>query len=122
MACCPTNEKYGYEDSRFEKDVDEHFHCSICFNVLKYPRTCKNEHAFCLDCIGEHLRFNSETCPECKEDLTVATLRRPRLLNNYLSKLKINCDHASRGCLEYIYVENLESHAGSCGFAPVMCK
>ena len=122
MACCPTNEKYGYEDSRFEKDVDEDFHCSICFNVLKDPRTCKNEHAFCLDCISEHLRVNSETCPQCKEDLTVATLRRPRLLNNYLSKLKINCNHASRGCLEYICVKDLESHAGSCGFAPVMCS
>ena len=122
MACCPTNEKYGYEDSRFEKDIDEDFHCSICFNVLKDPRTCKNEHAFCLDCISEHLRVNSETCPECKEDLTVATLRRPRLLNNYLYKLKINCNHASRGCLEYICVKNLESHAGSCGFAPVMCS
>ena len=123
MACCPTNEKYGYEDSRFEKDVDEHFHCSICFNVLKDPRTCKNnEHAFCLDCISEHLRVNSETCPECKEDLTVAMLRRPRLLNNYWSKLKINCNHASRGCLEYICVQDLESHAGSCGFAPVMCS
>ena len=123
MACCPTNEKYGYEDSRFEKDIDEDFHCSICFNVLKDPRTCKNnDHTFCLDCISEHLRVNSETCPECKEDLTVTTLRRPRLLNNYLSKLKINCNHASRGCLEYICVKDLESHAGSCGFAPVMCS
>ena len=123
MASCPTNEKYGYEDSRFEKDVDEDFHCSICFNVLKDPRTCKNnDHAFCLDCISEHLRVNSETCPQCKEDLTVATLRRPRFLNNRLSKLKINCDHASRGCLEYICVEDLESHAGSCGFTPVMCS
>ena len=123
MACCPTKAISGYEDSRFEKDVDEEFHCSICFNVLKDPRTCKNnDHAFCLDCISEHLRVNSETCPECKEDLTVATLRRPRLLNNYLSKLKINCNHASRGCLEYICVEDLESHAGSCSFAPVMCS
>ena len=123
MACCPTNEKYGFEDSRFEKDVDEDFHCSICFNVLKDPRTCKNnDHAFCLDCISEHLRVNSETCPQCKEDLTVATLRRPRFLNNRLSKLKINCNHASRGCLEYIYVEDLESHTGSCGFAPVLCS
>ena len=123
MACCPTKEKYGYEDSRFEKEVDEHFHCSICFNVLKDPRTCRNnEHVFCLGCISEHLRVNSETCPECKEDLTVATLRRPRLVNNYLSKLKINCDHASRGCLEFICVGDLESHAGSCGFAPVLCS
>ena len=123
MASCPTKGIFGYEDSRFEKDIDEDFHCSICFCVLKDPRTCRNnEHAFCLDCISEHLRVNSETCPKCKEDLTVATLRRPRLLNNCLSKLKINCDHASRGCLEYIWVKDLESHADSCGFAPVLCS
>ena len=124
MACCPTPEKkYGYDDSRFEKDVDEHFHCSICYNVLKEPRMCRNnEHVFCLDCITEHLKVNSQTCPECNEHLSVDTLRRPRLLNNYLSKLKINCDHASRGCPEFICVENLESHVESCGFSPVMCS
>ena len=124
MACCPTRQtKYGYDDSRFERDVDEHFHCSICYNVLKDPRMCRNnDHAFCLDCITEHLKVNSQTCPECNDHLTVDTLRRPRLLNNYLSKLKINCDHASRGCPEFICVENLESHVESCGFSPVMCS
>ena len=124
MACCPTQEKkYGYDDSRFEKDVDEHFHCSICYNVLKDPRMCRNnDHAFCLDCITEHLKVNSQTCPECNDHLSVDTLRRARLLNNYLSKLKINCDHASRGCPEFICVENLESHVESCGFSPVMCS
>ena len=122
MACCPTQEKkYGYDDSRFQRDVDEHFHCSICY-VLKDPRMCRNDHAFCLDCITEHLKVNSQTCPECNEHLTVDTLRRPRLLNNYLSKLKINCDHASRGCAEFICVENIESHVESCGFSPVMCS
>ena len=124
MACCPTRQKkYGYDDSRFEKDVDEHFHCSICYNVLKDPRMCRNnDHAFCLDCITEHLKVNSQTCPECNDHLSVDTLRRARLLNNYLSKLKINCDHASRGCPEFICVENLESHVESCGFSPVMCS
>ena len=124
MACCPTQEKkYGYDDSRFEKDVDEHFHCSICYNVLKDPRMCRNnEHVFCLDCITEHLKVNSQTCPECNDHLSVDTLRRPRLLTNYLLKLKINCDHASRGCPEFICVEDLESHAESCGFSPVMCS
>ena len=123
MACCPTQEKkYGYDDSRFEKDVDEHFHCSICYNVLKDPRMCRNDHAFCLDCITEHLKVNSQTCPECNDHLTVDTLRRARLVNNYLSKLKINCDHASRGCPEFVCVENLESHVESCGFSPVMCS
>ena len=124
MAFCPTKEKtYGYEDSRFEKDVDENFHCSICYNVLKDPRMCRNnEHIFCLACISEHLRVNSQTCPECNEHLSVDTLRRARLASNYLSKLKINCDHASRGCAELTCLEDLETHVANCGYAPVLCS
>ena len=124
MAFCSTKEKiYGYEDSRFEKDVDENFHCSICYNVLKEPRMCRNnEHIFCLACISEHLRVNSQTCPECSEHLSVDTLRRARLASNYLSKLKINCDHASRGCAELTCVEDLETHVANCGYAPVLCS
>ena len=123
MAFCSTVVKYGYEDSRFEKDVDENFHCSICYNVLKEPRMCRNnEHLFCLDCITEHLRVNSQTCPECNEHLSVDTLRRARLANNYLSKLKINCDHASRGCPESICLEELKTHVATCGYAPVLCS
>ena len=123
MACCATEDKYGYEDSRFEKDVDQHFHCSICYNVLKEPRMCRNnEHVFCLACISEHLKVNSQTCPECSEHLSVDTLRRPRVLSNYLSKLKINCEYASRGCPEFTCVEDLKTHVASCGFAPVFCS
>ena len=123
MACSSTEEKYGYDDCRFEKDVDEHFHCSICYNVLKEPRTCRNnEHVFCLACITQHLMVNSQTCPECNEHLSVDTLRRPRVLTNYLSKLKINCDYASRGCPEFIYVEDLKTHVANCGFSPVLCS
>ena len=123
MACSSKEEKYGYEDCRFEKDIDEHFHCSICYNVLKDARMCRNnEHVFCLACISEHLKVNSQTCPECSEHLSMDTLRRPRVLNNYLSKLKINCDYASRGCSEYSCVEELEAHAANCGYAPVLCS
>jgi hypothetical protein len=123
MACCPTEEKYGYDDSRFEKDVDENFHCSICYNVLKEPRMCRNnEHVFCLACISEHLKVNSQTCPECNEHLSVDTLRRPRVVNNMLSKLKINCDYANRGCPELNCVADLDTHVSSCGFAPVLCS
>ena len=123
MACCPTGQTYGYEDSRFEKDVDENFHCSICYNVLKEPRTCRNnDHIFCLACISQHLKVNSQTCPECNEHLSVDTLRRPRVVNNFLSKLKINCDYASRGCPEFICLEDLETHIVNCGYAPVLCS
>ena len=122
MACCSTEAKYGYDDSRFEKAVDDHFHCSICYNVLKEPMMCRNnEHLFCHDCITEHLNTNSHTCPECNEDLTVETLRRARVISNILSGLKIKCDYSHRGCQEYIRVEELDSHVENCGFAPVKC-
>ena len=68
MACCLTQQTYGYEDSRFEKDFDENFHCSICYNVLKEPRTSRNNDLIsCLACISQHLKVNSQTCPECNE-------------------------------------------------------
>ena len=123
-ACSPTEDKYGYDDSRFQKDIDENFHCSICYNVLKEPRMCRNnEHIFCLACITRNLDENSETCPECNEDLSVDTLRRaPRSVKNYLSELKIKCDFASRGCPEFIRLEALESHVLNCGFSPVLCS
>ena len=123
MACCPTEAKYGYDDSRFEKAVDDHFHCSICYNVLKEPMMCRNnEHLFCRKCITEHLNTNSHTCPECNEDLTVETLRPSRLVSNILSELKIKCDYFHRGCQEYIRLEELDSHVENCGFAPVKCS
>ena len=124
MACYQIENDYGYDDARFKKDVDENFHCSICFNVLKEPRMCiNNEHIFCHACITRNLNENSETCPECSERLTVDTLRRaPRVVNNYLSELEIKCDFASRGCPEYIRVEALKVHVASCSFAPVRCS
>jgi hypothetical protein len=122
-ACSQTEDKYGYDDSRFQKDIDENFHCSICYNVLKEPRMCRNnEHIFCLACITRNLNENSETCPECNEDLSVDTLRRaPRSVKNYLSELKIKCDFASRGCPEFIRLEALKTHVLNCGFSSVLC-
>ncbi len=123
MACCPAEEKYGYDDSRFEKAVDAHFHCSICYNVLKEPMMCRNnEHIFCRGCITEHLTVNSHTCPECNEDLTVETLRKARLVSNYLAELRIKCDYSNRGCQEYIRLQELDSHVENCGFTPVKCS
>jgi soluble cytochrome b562 len=43
-------------------------------------------------------------------------------LNNYLSKLKINCDYASRGCLKFTCVGDLKTHVANCRFAPVLCS
>ena len=125
MAFCSSVVECGYEDCRFEKDVHAGLFCSICLKVLKEPRMCRNkEHFFCLDCItGFFRRVNFQTCPVCREHLSVDTLRRvPRSVNKYLSKLKINCDHASRGCPEFTCLEELKTHVATCGYAPVLCS
>ena len=54
--------------------------------------------------------------------MSVDALRRPRVLNNILSKLKVICDYASRGCPEFICVEDLKTHVAKCGFASVLCS
>ena len=112
----------GYEEERFEHEVDSKLLCPICSNVLKDPVQCQNEHYFCRSCIKKHLHENSETCPMCQDHLTEETLSKPpRLLTNMLECLKIRCDHAKRGCQELIKLEFLHQHVKSCGYSPTRC-
>ena len=113
----------GYEDSRFETQVDESLHCVICTEVLKDPVQCRrNEHHFCRNCITKHLR-HSRKCPTCKDPLTVGTLARPqRFLANTLSSLKISCENSERGCRKVVELGSLDTHVASCGFSPMPCS
>ena len=114
----------GFDDERFESIVDQHFHCLICYNVLKDPVTCqRNQHYFCRGCITEHLRRNSHTCPTCADELTVETLTEvPRIVTDYLDERRIRCDHHDRGCRELVQLKNLQRHVAECGFTPVVCE
>ena len=118
-----SNYPCGYDDERFESTVDQHFHCLICYNVLKDPVMCRrNQHYFCSGCITEHLRRNSHTCPTCADELTVETLQDvPRIVKDYLNERKIRCDHYDRGCRELVQLQNLQRHVAECGFSPVVC-
>ena len=113
----------GYEDERFQHPVGQTLHCGVCMNVLKDPVMCRrNEHLCCRACIIPHLRI-SQTCPTCKELLTVETLRpASRGIRNLLAELKIRCEFHDRGCGEFIELENLERHVRDCGFAPAVCS
>ena len=114
---------FGYDDERFDTIIDRHFHCLICYNVLKDPVMCRrNQHYFCRGCITEHLRRNSHTCPTCADELTVETLTdAPRIVTNYLNERKIRCDYEDRGCRKLVQLQNLNRHVADCGFSPVVC-
>ena len=113
----------GYEDERFQHPVGRGFHCCICTNVIKDPVMCSpNEHLFCRACITQHLK-NSQTCPTCREPLTVKTLKQAsRTVTNLLYELKMRCQFFARGCTQFVELENLENHEADCGFAPLVCS
>ena len=115
-------EKHGYADERFSHTVSTHFHCGICYNVLKEPVTCQtNEHYFCRACLIEHLK-NSSTCPTCQQGLSPATITEaPQILRNCLDELNIRCDNSDRGCQEILQLAHLQNHVDVCGFSPVVC-
>ena len=123
MAARLENALEGYDVSRFVGEVREDLLCSICQEVPKDPRLCKNkDHIFCLAHISRHLHQNSQTCPVCRDPLTLETLRCPTgFLKNYLDDLKIKCDHHDRGCPAVVRLEDLPRHVDQCEFAPVMC-
>ena len=122
MAAAGENVQESYDVTRFVGEVKADLLCSICKEVPKDPRLCKNkDHIFCFTHILRHLE-NSQTCPYCRDPLTLETLRRPTgFLKNCLDDLKIKCQYHDRGCPDAIGLESLASHVNQCEFAPVMC-
>ena len=114
----------GYDTSRFQSAIDDGFICCICLCVLKDPMQCENnEHYFCSGCIKEHLKKTSHSCPVCQDKLTVETLRKaPRIVGDCVSRYKISCDYATRGCDEVLELGALQTHVQDCDFMPVSCS
>ena len=114
----------GYDTSRFQSAIDDGFICCICLCVLKDPMQCENnEHYFCSGCIKEHLKKTSHSCPVCQDKLTVETLRKaPRIVGDCVSRYKISCDYATRGCDEVLELGTLQTHVQDCDFMPISCS
>ncbi|XP_028415456.1 E3 ubiquitin-protein ligase NRDP1-like [Dendronephthya gigantea] len=113
----------GYDPSRFIGEVKDDLLCCVCHDVLNNPRLCENgSHSFCSYCISNWLEINA-TCPECREPLTLATLKYPqRFMRNYLSALIIKCDYVDRGYSEQVKLENLHAHKNGCEYGPEQCE
>ena len=112
------------EDVSTNASLMDHLYCKICLEIVVAPMQCQNnEHHYCNACITKHLE-NSETCPMCLEDLTVATLRRPsRIVVDLLSQFKKpRCKYSAQGCKEVVNFEDQVSHLEVCGFVPVACS
>jgi hypothetical protein len=114
----------GYDTTRFHSTIDEGFVCCICLGVLQDPKQCENnEHYFCSGCIKKHLEKTSHSCPVCQDKLTVETLRKaPRIVADCVSRYKIICDHAARGCDAVLELGALQAHVQDCDFMPVTCS
>ncbi len=114
----------GFDTARFHSTIDDGFICSICLGVLKDPMQCEhNEHYFCSGCIKKHLEKTSHNCPVCQDKLTVETLRKaPRIVADCVSRYKINCDHAARGCDAVLELGAPQVHVHNCDFMPVPCS
>lgn len=82
-----TQNKMGYELTRFQGDVDEELVCPICAGVLEEPlQAAVCEHAFCRACITEWLS-RQPTCPVDRNAITTTNLRPvPRILKNLLAR------------------------------------
>ena len=122
MAARCENILEGYDVSRFVGEVKQDLLCIICTEVPQDPRLCRHkDHIFCLSHISRHLQ-NSQTCPYCRDPLTLETLRRPTgFLKNCLDDLKIKCDYHDHGCPDVVRLEDLPRHVEQCEFVPVMC-
>ena len=112
----------GYDEERFVTTINRNFLCLICFNVLKDPVLCpNNHHCFCRGCITKHLE-NSQRCPTCADELTEESLAEPhRMVKDYLNESKIHCFNHDRGCEEIVQLQHLDQHEDSCGFTPAVC-
>ena len=114
----------GYDTGRFRSAIDDGFICCICLCVLKDPMQCENnEHYFCSGCIKEHLEKTSHSCPVCQDKLSAETLRKaPRIVGDCVSRYKITCDYATRGCDKVLELGTLQTHVQDCDFMPVSCS
>lgn len=111
----------------FENAIDKNFRCQICFNTLEDPVQCRTQqHYFCTWCLTQHLE-RSQTCPLCREELTLETLRpAPRIVANVLSQLKYHYENKGKGCCDETQLSKqtsvLRNHVSSCGFHPIVCS
>lgn len=84
------SEKSGYAEELFQVKPGRSAYCGICFGILRDCQQCSNFHNFCKYCLTQSLLRLSK-CPQCKTNLTIATMQHNRALNDVIGEFKVRC-------------------------------
>jgi len=115
------------DPSRFidvDSRVVEELLCPVCGTVPigeDEPLQLPCQHLFCRTCIERALLRKNE-CPVDRSPVQNSELRTSRPIRCVISRLKVTCDYAERGCTEAIEVNELARHVKECPHSPVKCQ
>ena len=97
----------------------ENFVCMVCLDVFVNPvvtQCCRQ--LFCYKCITDWLRKDN-TCPKDRKPLDLKSLTpAPKLVTQFLDKLKVTCDYREEGCPLSLSLDKLNAHTRVCEFRP----
>eukprot|EP01022_Parablepharisma_sp_SALTPOND_P031386 TRINITY_DN797_c0_g1_i2.p1 TRINITY_DN797_c0_g1~~TRINITY_DN797_c0_g1_i2.p1 ORF type:complete len:460 (-),score=8.25 TRINITY_DN797_c0_g1_i2:90-1343(-) len=97
--------------------------CPICFSVPHPFSAVEHQDCgkiFCAPCLGEWLKGNHSTCPNCRRLMKVVKLG--LALTNTMLSLLIRCPYAPpQLCIWQGEWDNLPSHEEECPYAPLEC-
>ncbi|XP_070545703.1 V(D)J recombination-activating protein 1-like [Ptychodera flava] len=103
-------------DRFIEKDIAEHYVCSICQGVPTTPCISPCSHIFCVGCIQQWLA-NSCACPSCREILECDDCQ--NLTGNHLNiydSLRLRCTYSHLGCETMTTLPNYIDHELTCKY------
>jgi hypothetical protein len=109
----------------FVETPNESLVCTICAAPFVTPMELGCEHIFCEDCVYEHLSCgiqSASSCPKCRRP--VESLKPvPRLLNQLLDELEVECPNKSSGCLPPLKRYTVTDHVNRyCEYEEVRCR
>lgn len=108
----------------FVEPPNESLVCTICAAPFVTPMELGCEHIFCEDCIYEHLSCgiqSASSCPKCRRQ--VESLKPvPRLLNQLLDELGVDCPNKSAGCSSPLKRYTVNDHVNKyCEYEELRC-
>lgn len=107
-------------------DYDHNLTCPICHSPFVDAVKTKCGHVFCKDCLRDGLQAQDtdrKTCPACRTTTRLSeAASMPRLFDNLLDELKVNCVNKSKGCKTAIRRGDIQAHMQHyCDFEQVSC-